>query len=499
MFSLLCALLAVSKEVASLPLVLVTGFSPFDHKSENPSAEIAAALNGTCSADACFDALVLPVSSQGASKVAELLSATNTSRWDLILQLGEDVPAQFMKVTKLHVETVAQNIKSRKSEHATGNGTSSGMLRVQNDNTLVPGGQPYLPTTVDIGRPFFRTVNATLAAQVMWHRDAGQYFCNEAFYRTLFAVRSANIAPASTHSNENQTTGLLPAIFVHVPPSTVISVAEAQKYVTQIAGSIVTSPVVNAPAGAGAAAAAAAAAAPAAAAAAPAPAAPLRVLVTGYSDRLGPDRSGAAAVRLNGTTHSVNATARLAGCRGSGSRKPGTGAALPPLQLKFEGMLLDSSGHSTAAAASAVADALKAGRGWDAIIHVAVQQDRMQKGVALQAVAYRTKRGAQGDEGDIVVPSTANLQALNPPSVVGTGDEQKAKLTWARDNSELNGLFGDTYFDTLSAVWANPIVMRPATPVMFTFLPYGSGALGADTATVLQVAGLVARSSLCET
>ena len=104
--------------------VLLTGFEPFDKQSANPSGVIAAALNGTCvpvpvrashgsgSAAVCFESVVLPVSSMGASFVASRLSVANVSAWDAVLHLGEDVPAMFQSVTKLHLELVAANVRS---------------------------------------------------------------------------------------------------------------------------------------------------------------------------------------------------------------------------------------------------------------------------------------------------------------------------------------------------------------------------------------------------
>ena len=69
--------------------VLITGFEPFDGESSNPSGDVAKALNGTCAGSVCYESLVLSVDTDGAQVVADLLNGG--SRWDAILQLGEDV------------------------------------------------------------------------------------------------------------------------------------------------------------------------------------------------------------------------------------------------------------------------------------------------------------------------------------------------------------------------------------------------------------------------
>ena len=59
-------------------------------------------------------------------------------------------------------------------------------------------------------------------ATAMWHRDAGTYFCNELYFRTLFAVRAkgAVAATAARAARADAVPGLagalLPAVFVHL-------------------------------------------------------------------------------------------------------------------------------------------------------------------------------------------------------------------------------------------------------------------------------------------
>lgn len=118
--------------------VLLTGFAAFDHKSDNPSADVAKALNGTCKAGVCFKSLVLPVTSAGASVVASMLAKANSSEWDAVLMLGEDVPAMFQSVKLAHLELVAANVRSH-SRRQLGAGRAG-------DDQLISGA-PTSPTT----------------------------------------------------------------------------------------------------------------------------------------------------------------------------------------------------------------------------------------------------------------------------------------------------------------------------------------------------------------
>ena len=67
--------------------ILITGFAPFDRQPSNPSGSIASALNNTCVSGVCFVSKVLPVTSSGASQIANMLAATNSSPWEAIIHL----------------------------------------------------------------------------------------------------------------------------------------------------------------------------------------------------------------------------------------------------------------------------------------------------------------------------------------------------------------------------------------------------------------------------
>lgn len=50
---------------------------------------------------------------------------------------------------------------------------------------------------------------------VTWSRDAGAYYCNEIYYRTLYAIR-----------NQSPDAKLIPVLFVHLPATEVLSIDE---------------------------------------------------------------------------------------------------------------------------------------------------------------------------------------------------------------------------------------------------------------------------------
>ena len=182
--------------MAPLYTVLITGFAAFDHQSANPSGDAARALNGTCRGRVCFESFVLSVDSDGARAVADELSAENASRWDAVLHVGEDVPAQFQTVNYAHLELVAANLQSQPA--AAWGSSAAPAARSSVDapsraaatpsGPLIDGAQDFLPATAKASNL------AAVAARddVIWHRDAGNFYCNEAFYRTTYSRQRQN-------------------------------------------------------------------------------------------------------------------------------------------------------------------------------------------------------------------------------------------------------------------------------------------------------------------
>ena len=84
----------------------------------------------------------------------------------------------------------------------------------------------------------------------LWSRDAGVYYCNEAYYRALYEVRAKRIPPASaapaaarspktTRGPRHRQTPLLPLMFVHLPAAETTSVDASAAVIRHIATLVV--------------------------------------------------------------------------------------------------------------------------------------------------------------------------------------------------------------------------------------------------------------------
>ena len=376
----LLSLLAVcckSTSPGSLPHILLTGFEPFDHKTDNPSGDIAIQLNNTCTSNLCFDTLILPVTSVGASTVANLLK-TSPNKYDAVLHLGEDIPAMFMKVKKAHIEIVASNIA------------------VSKQGACIKGAQQILPTTATTSNAKFQQFLNANASIVKWSRDAGKYYCNEAYYQTLFTIRDTNISTSTTSIAATSTTSLLPALFLHVPPIKVMSIQEGIQIATAVATAMLVvkqdqneklaTPL-------------------------PLP----RMLLAGFANRLGPDRGGAAVLLLNATCNK---------------------------NICFDTIIIDfSNGGSDQDIASVLIEHV--GK-WKGLLIVAEQEDRMAQGLTLQAVGYKTD-----DVNNAVLPATINFNTFNP-TVMPNYVQDTAAFTWVRDSGLGNA--GKSFYNSLLAI-----------------------------------------------
>ena len=93
-----------------------------------------------------------------------------------------------------------------------------------------------LPSTVDLGLLDLKNnlglsqhVHKVSSSREVWSRDAGTYYCNELYYRTLYAVRWGQIYPES-HP------GLLPVLFIHLPEASAsITIQDMANVVAQVA------------------------------------------------------------------------------------------------------------------------------------------------------------------------------------------------------------------------------------------------------------------------
>ena len=248
--------------------ILITGYRAWGNMSSNPAADVASQLNGLCWRNlVCFAGRTLPVNRAGAMEVANELAAQTSAyaRWDAVVHLG------YESISKgLRIETIAANVlaldrggggwsadvpcnksEQRQAVHNTGNlstGNSSSPIRHFED--IAPGAPCLLATTAPLGMiildndergpvggPIGGPVNRIPPATELWSRDAGTFYCNEVYYRTLHEVRARRIAPrwVAAEAPTPLLRPLLPVAFVHLPPLSVSPLGSSADIVAHLA------------------------------------------------------------------------------------------------------------------------------------------------------------------------------------------------------------------------------------------------------------------------
>eukprot|EP00438_Fugacium_kawagutii_P005673 Skav227803 [mRNA] locus=scaffold948:83585:84247:+ [translate_table: standard] len=187
--------------------VLLTGYNPWGNFTENPSGEVAQALNGTfVEDDIVVHSIRIDVNEQGVL-LAESLVRTGLedgSPWDAVVHLGFEDEAKGLKL-----ETMAFNHRALHSD------------------PVVPEGPHLLPTTGDLGAVALNTRNP----HELWSRDAGTFFCNEIYYRSLFLIRE---------DKKRRCQGaLVPCLFIHVPPLHKMPLKESSLFVKTLLGDLI--------------------------------------------------------------------------------------------------------------------------------------------------------------------------------------------------------------------------------------------------------------------
>jgi len=169
---------------------LVTGFKAFPGWKVNPSGEIARRLNGTCdyleahqaSLRVCWSARALPVNHNGTRWLASILPHLTRPSPDAVVMLGAG--------KELTVELAARNVLAE-----------TGGRRIADD------APEWLDTTVDLAQHGLKTSLTGLATLELG--DAGGYYCNEIYYRTLRQIRRMT----SVHSPAGFQ---VPSMFIHL-------------------------------------------------------------------------------------------------------------------------------------------------------------------------------------------------------------------------------------------------------------------------------------------
>ena len=176
----------MSPAPARRPVLLLTGFEPFDGAAVNPSWELARALDGQAIGGARVRAVQLPCVFDTALPALQAALAAHRPRWVLALGLAGSRSA-------ISVERVAINlIDARIPDNA-------GAQPV--DVPVVAGGPPAYFTGLPAKALVARLQQAGHRAELSF--SAGSFVCNQVFYGLMHALAAqAGVAGG----------------FIHVPP-----------------------------------------------------------------------------------------------------------------------------------------------------------------------------------------------------------------------------------------------------------------------------------------
>uniref|UniRef100_A0A7S3JRC4 Pyroglutamyl-peptidase I n=1 Tax=Aureoumbra lagunensis TaxID=44058 RepID=A0A7S3JRC4_9STRA len=206
-------------------MVLVTGFERFNNILVNPSLVAAMSLNGTCGPHYCIESHILSVDSNGAKWPASRLH-----KYIAVLHLGFEDVAKGLKI-----EIMAKNLLGSTSNPSWGFDDPC-----TKESAAIENGPCLQVTTAPLDRLILPSTNET---NEVWSRDAGAFYCNELYFRSLHTVRSRQLLVPSPSSsclllsqqlldNDSLTRAsdhhlhfaqaLIPVLFVHLPDTNIM-------------------------------------------------------------------------------------------------------------------------------------------------------------------------------------------------------------------------------------------------------------------------------------
>jgi pyroglutamyl-peptidase len=165
-------------------VILLTGFEPFGAYKDNPSAEVAEALDGRAVGGDSVRAATLPVHHARAAAVVERLVGEMAPR--AIVQLGLAGGRARIALERVAVNVMDFEIADNAGYRATG-------------EPCAPGGPPAYFSTL----PLQAMLEALTAEGVPAYLSstAGTYLCNQTFYTTrhLLESRGARVPAGLIH------------------------------------------------------------------------------------------------------------------------------------------------------------------------------------------------------------------------------------------------------------------------------------------------------------
>jgi pyroglutamyl-peptidase len=169
-----------------MPVILLTGFEPFDGFSVNPSEEIAKAFDGRSINQFSVVGLVLPLDYKNALRILD--EALEKHKPKYVLCCGQ---ANRSSIT---VERIALNAISTKRPDNYGNNPESDLIEADCPAAYFANIKPHelVKALVENGIP----------AEVSYH--AGLYGCNWLLYNVMHRIESGRLDAKAT--------------FIHLPP-----------------------------------------------------------------------------------------------------------------------------------------------------------------------------------------------------------------------------------------------------------------------------------------
>ncbi|KAJ6240612.1 hypothetical protein M0813_03079 [Anaeramoeba flamelloides] len=152
-----------------------------------------------------IESWILSVDEKGVKSVASYLG-DHPDEFCLVVHMGLYSSAPWIRL-----ETVATNILAHDD--------------LNPPKPIFVGGPDFLPTTLDLNMLSIADMKDSLGVSKFWTRDAGEYFCNEIYYRTLYQTRIKGIR------NNGK---FLPVLFIHLPKEETVSIEQDLAAVSKV-------------------------------------------------------------------------------------------------------------------------------------------------------------------------------------------------------------------------------------------------------------------------
>ena len=160
--------------------------------------------------------------------------------WDAVIHLGLEVSSKGLRI-----EVAAANVRAIE-RGAPGSGRWSAEIPCNKTGSpyeeIHPAAPCLLATTTPLDRILMDDGPIPPTPVELWSRDAGSFFCNEAYYRTLHTIRSQRLRPARRDVGR-PTHELLPAVFIHLPSPHIAGVPVSIAFVRQVGAAMVGVPL----------------------------------------------------------------------------------------------------------------------------------------------------------------------------------------------------------------------------------------------------------------